>query len=139
MYFVRVTLIIVGLIQIVNGAMYLAAPAAVTAVLGVLTPAPPWVGFILATAGARFVGYGIGMLAAARSPREHKLWIDTMIAIQALDVIATLWYSANGALPAGHIQAGTALPLLWVVLLGWIGVGMHRSPPPRQEQAAFDG
>lgn len=136
MRFVRAALIIVGIIQIGTGALYLAAPAAVTAMLGVPPAAPPWLGFVLATAGARFIGYGIGMLAAARSPYQHLLWIDTMIALQAVDFIAVLFYLANKTLPAQHFAPSVALPMLWVVLLGWIRVRIHRTPPSRIEKTA---
>ncbi len=139
MRFVRATLIIVGIIQIGAGAIYLATPAATTAMLGVAPQAPPWFGFVSATAGARFIGYGIGMLAAARSPHQHVLWIDTMIAIQAVDLIAVLVYRANGSLPAQHFAASVVLPLLWVILLGWIRVRIHRTTLGRVEKASPHG
>jgi hypothetical protein len=113
-------LVVLGIIQIVSGTMYLATPsAAVAAMLGVETPAPPWVCFALATAGARSVGYGIGMLAAARAPWCHQLWINTMLGIQIVDFIAILLYRADGTLTLRHLGPAAALPLLWVVILGW--------------------
>ncbi|OBH29006.1 hypothetical protein A5692_21900 [Mycobacterium sp. E342] len=129
MRFLRASMIVVGIIQLGIGAMYLAAPAAVVVMLGVAPGAPPWVNFVLATAGARFIGYGIGMVAAARSPGRHHLWIDTMIAIQLIDVIATLFYLANGTLPREHHELAVALPLLWVVLLGWASLRVRRASP----------
>ena len=130
MRILRATLIVIGIIQIACGAMYLAAPGAVAGSLHLQPAAPPWVNWLLATAGARFIGYGIGMFAAARAPWRHRVWINTMIAIQAVDFIATAAYLANGVLPLGHVAAGLVLPWLWIAVLGW---GRRRAPtaPPR--------
>ncbi|OBH11971.1 hypothetical protein [Mycobacterium sp. E1747] len=118
----RALLAVIGIIQIICGASYLARPGAVAATLGAASAAPPWVAFVLATAGARFIGYGIGMLAAAKDPPRYRLWITTMLGIQSVDLVATLIYVANGILPARHILPGAALPLLWVGLLGWVSL-----------------
>ncbi|OBB81471.1 hypothetical protein A5760_16430 [Mycobacterium colombiense] len=118
----RAILATVGIIQIICGTMYLARPTAVGAMLGAASAAPPWVNFVLATAGARFIGYGIGMLAAAKAPPRHQLWITTMLGIQSVDLVATLIYVANGSLPDRHFLFGAALPLLWVGLLGWVSL-----------------
>jgi hypothetical protein len=120
MRFLRVMLVVLGIIQIVSGTLYLATPsAAVAAMLGVQTAAPPWLCFVLATAGARSVGYGVGMLAAARTPWRHQLWINTMLGIQIVDFLAILMYRADGNLTLRHLGPTAALPLLWVVILGW--------------------
>jgi hypothetical protein len=118
----RALLIVVGISQIICGAIYLARPPAVGAMLGVAPAAPPWVAFVLAMAGARFICYGIGMLAAAKAPPRHHLWITTMLGIQSVDLVATFIYVANGILPARHFLPGAALPLLWVGLLGWVSL-----------------
>jgi len=82
------------------------------------------------TAGARFIGYGIGMFAAARAPSRHRVWINTMIAIQAVDFLATLGYLANGVLPAHHFALTLWLPLLWVVLLSWASLRSRTAAEP---------
>ncbi|AKP56659.1 hypothetical protein PP568_19730 [Mycobacteroides abscessus] len=129
----RITLIIVGAIQIATGMEYLTRPAMVAAMLGVAVQVPPWVNFSLIVAGARFIGYGIGMLAAARSPRRHRLWIYTMLGIQLTDFIAAAAYLAVGSLPRDHLGPAIALPLLWVLLLGWIAVYIRKTPPNGDE------
>ncbi|WP_374023717.1 hypothetical protein [Mycobacterium sp. HNNTM2301] len=121
----RSLLIVIGVIQIICGAIYLAVPSAVGAMLGVTAAAPPWVGFVLATAGARFIGYGIGMFAAAKNPPRYRLWLTTMLGIQCVDLVASLIYAANGILPTRHFLPGAALPLLWIGLLGWVNLRIH--------------
>jgi hypothetical protein len=115
----RVALTLIGITQIGYGALFVAAPNSVAGVLGLQAGAPPWVNWLLVTAGARYIGYGIGMFAAARSPGRHRLWINMMIAIQAVDFIAIVAYLANGALPFDRVAPKAWLPLLWIALLGW--------------------
>jgi hypothetical protein len=130
MRILRATLIVIGIIQISCGAMYLVTPGAVAGSLQLQPAAAPWVNWLLATAGARFIGYGIGMFAAARAPSRHPVWINTMIAIQAVDFLATLGYLANGVLPAHHFALTLWLPLLWVVLLSWASLRSRTAAEP---------
>lgn len=141
----RALVAVIGIIQIICGATYLGYPSAVGAMLGVTSAAPTWVAFVLATAGARFIGYGIGMPAAAKDPTDYRLWITTMLGIQSVDLLASLIYVANGTLPARHFLPGAALPLLWVGLLGWVSLrirgmahatnrqGVHQQPSRQAE------
>jgi hypothetical protein len=115
----RVALTLIAITQISYGALFVAAPNSVAGLLGLQAGAPGWVDWLLVTAGARFIGYGIGLFAAARSPERHRLWINTMIAIQAVDFIANVAYMANGALPFDRVAPTVWLPLVWMALLGW--------------------
>jgi hypothetical protein len=90
-----------------------------------------WENMLLAMCGARFIGYGIGMFAAARAPRRHRIWIDTMIAIQAVDLITQAVYAATGLVEIRQVVPIVALPLLWVVLLSWTPPRL--SPCPRSD------
>ena len=125
----RAALITIGIIQILFGATLLVRPATLQTSLHLQPAAPAWVNYILAMSAARIIGYGIGMFVAARAPWRHRVWINTMIAIQAVDFIATAAYLANGVLPLGHVAAGLVLPWLWIAVLGracWWGT--HRTP-----------
>jgi hypothetical protein len=126
----RAALITIGIIQILFGATLLVRPATLQTLLHLQPAAPAWVNYILAMSAARIIGYGIGMFVAARAPWRHRVWINTMIAIQAVDFIATAAYLANGVLPLGHVAAGVVLPWLWIAVLGW---ARRRAPtaPPR--------
>ena len=82
----RATMIAVGIIQILTGAIFLVSPARYAELLHLQPAGPAWVNRLLAMCGARFVGYGIGMFVAARAPWRNRVWIDTMIAIQVVDI-----------------------------------------------------
>ena len=92
----RATMIAVGIIQILTGAIFLVSPARYAELLHLQPAGPAWVNRLLAMCGARFVGYGIGMFVAARAPWRNRVWIDTMIAIQVVDFIAIAGYLADG-------------------------------------------
>lgn len=131
----RLALAIIGIIQIGNGAVLLIDPDLLHGILGVDTSLPFWTDYIFLTAGARFIGYGIGMLAARRDPIRHRLWVITMIGIQAVDLFATVASMVNGSLPARHVVLTAAPPVLWVALLSWVAwrcveTGPGRTPRP---------
>jgi len=81
----RAGLITIGIIQILFGATLLVRPATLQTLLHVQPAAPAWVNYILAMSAARIIGYGVGMFVAAGAPWRHRVWINTMIAIQAVD------------------------------------------------------
>jgi hypothetical protein len=128
----RVTLIFIGIVQIACGAVFLVFPAATTTLFGVQPGAPAWVNYLLATAGARFIGYGIGMFVAARAPWRNLAWIDTMIAIQAVDLVATLAAVVDGVLPVRHAALTVVLPALYIAILGWARLIGHTRAPSQK-------
>ncbi|HEV2360136.1 MAG TPA: hypothetical protein VGS21_00385, partial [Acidimicrobiales bacterium] len=79
--------------------------------------APSWTSWLFAMMGARFIGYGVGMLATARDPVGHRMWLDTMIAIQAVDWIATIAYLAAGDVSLHQVAAASFMPAVFVVAL----------------------
>ena len=115
----RVTLIIVGGFQVVLGALFLAAPGAAAAAFGLRPAAPAWANWLFAMMAARFLGYAYGMFAAARSPRVHAGWIDTMIVIQAVDWAATLVYLNSGDLTLRQVSTAAFAPVLFIGALLW--------------------
>jgi hypothetical protein len=125
MRLVRLTLIAVGVIQMLFGAALLIEPAVL---LGGFEPQPAASNWIFATAAARCIGYGIGMFAAAHAPARHRLWIDTMIGIQVVDFAATAGCLAVGMLPTGITGAAVLPPLLWVFLLSWARWQLRTAP-----------
>jgi hypothetical protein len=136
----RATMITVGIIQILTGAIFLVSPARYAELLHLQPAGPAWVNRLLAMCGARFVGYGIGMFVAARAPWRNRVWIDTMIAIQVVDFIAIAGYLADGVASLRQFPV-VVLPLLWIALLGWGRTRAHAavlaSSPP--ESATVDG
>jgi hypothetical protein len=75
------TLIVIGIFQLLVGVPLLAAPTFAAATLHLTPAAPAWANWLFPMMGARFIGYGYGMFAAARAPPERVAWIDAMIGI----------------------------------------------------------
>jgi hypothetical protein len=115
----RVTLVIVGLFQLVLGALFLSAPGRAASLFGLHPAAPAWANWLLAMMAARFLGYAYGMFAAARAPRVHVGWIDTMIVIQAVDWAATLVYLTSGDLTLRQVSTAAFAPVLFIGALLW--------------------
>ncbi len=112
----RSTLLIIAAFQFLLGAAFLAAPGPVADLLD-LPAAPGWTAWMFGMMGARFLGYGVGMVAAARRPTAHRLWIDTMIAIQGIDWIVTMVHLANGDVLLRQATTAALVPVLFVGVL----------------------
>ncbi len=70
--------------------------------------------------GARFLGYGFGMFAAARDPLAHLTWINTMIVIQIADWVSTIGYLIVRDISFGSVAPAAVLPVVFVSgLLRW--------------------
>jgi hypothetical protein len=130
MRFMRATLITLGVVQILFGAMLLATPATLPALFHLRPAAPDWVNWVLAMSAARFIGYGIGMFVAARAPWRNRGWIDTMIAIQVVDFLATAGYLAAGVLSVRRVAPAVVPPLLWIAVLGWARLRARTAATP---------
>lgn len=115
----RITLVTVGVFQLVLGALFLLAPVAGAGALGLRPAAPSWANWLFAMMAGRFLGYAYGMFTAARAPRLRVGWIDTMIVIQAIDWIATLAYLAGGDLSLSQVSTAAFAPALFIGALLW--------------------
>lgn len=93
----QVLLWIIGIVQLVLGALFLVAPQAIMGWMGLTIP-PADSAYILGMLAARFIAYGIGMFYIARNPQENRFWIDLMILIQAIDLAVGLFYTLNGTI-----------------------------------------
>lgn len=113
----RVSLTIIGLVQLFFGLLFLAVPGLAAVALHLTPAAPAWVNWLFAMMGARFIGYGFGMFVAARAPHERVAWINSMIAIQAVDWLATLGYLVTGTLTLGQVTTAAFLPPLFIAAL----------------------
>ena len=115
----RLTLYVIAFFQLALGAAFLVAPGGTAAALG-LAPAPGWTAWLFAMMAARFLGYGVGMLAAARDPQRHRLWIRTMIAVQLVDWVATVGHLVAGEVTLRQVTTAAFLPLVFVaILVAW--------------------
>ncbi|MFN8076091.1 MAG: hypothetical protein U0Q15_11815 [Kineosporiaceae bacterium] len=118
----RATLYVVAFFQLTLGAIFLLSPAGAADALG-LAAAPAWTSWLFAMMAARFLGYGVGMIAAARDPQRHRLWITTMIGVQTVDWVATLAHVAAGHVTLAQVSTAAFLPVVFVVAL----VALRRS------------
>lgn len=115
----RLTLITIAVFQFALGALFVAAPGQVRPLLGLEPGEPVWVDWLLVMAGARFLAFGWGMLVAARDPAGKAAWIDAMIAIQAIDWVATIGYLAAGAVRLEQVTTAAFMPVVFVAALVW--------------------
>ena len=112
----RATLWVIAVIQFALGAAFLAAPEQTANMLG-LSVAPGWANWLFGMMAARFLGFGYGMVVAARNPDKARPWIKAMIAIQAIDWLVTLKYLSAGAVTLAQVSTASFLPVVFVVVL----------------------
>jgi len=115
MRIIRLTLIAIGVIQIVLGAVFL-IPNAFAHLMG-LPDAPTWASWMLTMFAARAFGFGYGMLLAAREPKRHRSWIVAMVGVQAIDWLGTVAYLITGALTLSTVTTAAFLPLIFIGIL----------------------
>jgi hypothetical protein len=114
-----ITLTIIGVFQLALGAAFVIAPAATASLLGLTPSAPGWANWLFAMMGARFLGYAYGMFRAARDPQGAIPWIDSMIAIQAIDWVATVVALSAGDVTLQQVTTAAAAPLLFIAALAY--------------------
>lgn len=112
------TLRFIAVVQFVLGAGFLVAPEGMASLLG-LAATPGWVNWMFGMMAARFLGYGYGMLVAARNPVNNLPWLRSMIAIQLIDWGVTVKYLLAGAVTLAQVNTASFLPLVFIALLWW--------------------
>ncbi len=112
----RATLVFIAIVQFVLGAAFLFAPQGAAHAMG-LPPVPDWANWMFGEMAARAIGFGAGMLVAARRVAQAGPWIWSMIAVQALDWIVTLKYLLSGSIQLGQVSTAPYLPVVFIVLL----------------------
>lgn len=112
----RATLIFIALVQFLLGTAFLLAPHAAVHALG-LSATPEWANWLFGQMGARFIGFGVGMLVAARNFAQAAPWIWTMIFVQAVDWIVTLKYLLAGSVSLPQVSTAPYFPVLFIMLL----------------------
>lgn len=108
-------LYLIGALQILLGLAYLFAPAAALHAMGHSLPQAD-IYYPLGMLAARFIAYGIALLLIARTPLQHRLWINGMILIQAIDLAVGIFYTATRVLPLS-LSAFPMFNACWIMLL----------------------
>ncbi|HEX9037477.1 MAG TPA: hypothetical protein VF808_10855 [Ktedonobacterales bacterium] len=123
----RITLVVIGIVQIFFGLPFLVAPGLYSVMLS-LSSAPAWTSWFFVMSGARFLGMAYGMFLAARDPVKHVAWINAMIAVQAFDWLGTIYSIATGAITFAQATDAPFLPLIFIAaLLIWYPRGARAS------------
>lgn len=112
----RLTLVFIGAMQLIFGAMLSLAPAQFGATFG-FEGAPAWVYWMFAGAGGRSLVFAYGMFLAARQAERYLPWIQGMIGVQPVDWLATLYGINTGAFTLAQAGMAAVLPLIFVALL----------------------
>src|SRR2546430_17249800 len=106
----RISLVVIGIFQLVLGALFLLVPGQAADLLGLRPAAPPWVNWLFAMMAAPFLGYAYGMFTPARAPRARGPWINTMIVTQAIDWAATIASLIAGDLTLHQVTTPPFVP-----------------------------
>jgi hypothetical protein len=114
----RWTLWFIALVQFILGAGFLLAPEGMAAALQ-LPATPGWANWMFGMMAVRFLGFGYGMLLAARDPLRHRPWLAAMVAIQAVDWLVTARYLLAGAVTLSQVSTAPFLPLLFIGVILW--------------------
>ena len=115
----RIVCYIIAVSQFILGGLYLFAPQFFIAIQG-FAPINAEIGYPLGMLAGRFLVYGVGMVLIAREPVKYRVWLDGMIAIQAVDLAVGLYYTITGVV--GPDISGIAMfdAALFIGLLLWI-------------------
>lgn len=114
----KVLLVIIGIVQLILGALFLFAPQTIMGLMGLTVPAAD-AGYILGMLAARFIAFGLGMFWCARDPEQNIFWINNMILIQLIDLAAGVYYTATGVVSLessgfAMFNATVFIILLWL-------------------------
>ena len=93
-------LILIGVVQLVLGALFLFAPQMIMSMLA-----------------ARFIALGIGMFWCARAPEQNLFWINNMILIQVIDLAVGIYYTTTGVVALSSSAFPMFNATLFIILL----------------------
>lgn len=103
----RTVVTVVALSQLVLGVLFLAAPHVMYGAMGLPQSAPGF-NYVSAMLAARLLAYGLILLRISHDLPRHRLWLDGMMMIQAIDLAAGLFYSSLGDVA----WASSAFPMI---------------------------
>ena len=126
-------LILIGVVQLVLGALFLFAPQAIMGMMGLTVP-PADAGYMFGMLAARFIAYGIGMFWCARNPEENTFWINNMILVQVIDLAAGIYYTAFGIVDISSSAFPMFNATIFIILL-WL----WRPKPTQNVKLAASG
>ena len=115
----KIVCYVIGVSQLALGGLYLFAPGWFINWQN-LTAIAPDHAYPLAMLAARFLVYGVGMFVIARNFEQNRFWLNGMIAIQAIDLLAGLFYTATGIVNIADAGIPMFNAALFIVLMIWV-------------------
>ncbi len=112
----RITLVFIGVVQLVLGVIFVLAPTQFSAMAG-LAKGATWEYWMFGMFGARALGFAYGMFLAARDPDRHVHWIQAMIGVQAIDWLVTMYFVLTGTVTLAQVSTASFLPLIFIAML----------------------
>ncbi|MFT6607226.1 MAG: hypothetical protein ACJA2X_002436 [Halocynthiibacter sp.] len=110
---------LIAVSQIALGGLYLFWPAGFIDWQG-LGPISGDIGYPLAMLAGRFFIYGLGMIAIARQPEKYSVWLDGMIGIQLIDLLAGAFYVSAGIVVFTDAIVPMFNASMFIVLMVWV-------------------
>jgi len=109
---------IIGIIQITLGVLYLFAPAFMLSSMGHSAVGED-IYYPLGMLASRFIVYGVAMIYISSDPVKYKLWAIVMIAIQVLDLLGGIAYTATGVVSL-ELSGFPMFNASWMIILLWL-------------------
>lgn len=126
MSFLRFTLGLLALSQVVLGALTLFDPALFFLAMGLAAP-PADSFYLIGMLASRFLVVGVALAILAWRDRAEPLWLQAMLGIQLIDLAVGLYYTANGVLTL----AVSGFPMFNAMLLSLLLASLLRRARPR--------
>jgi len=135
MKILKFTPYLIGISQLVLGALHLFIPVAFLEMQGhgVLSAD---IGYPMGMLAARFFVYGVGMFYIARQPLKNIFWLEGMIAIQLIDLAAGLYYTGTGIVDISHSGVAMFNATFFIVIMLAYRAGIKSSATKNLAQAA---
>lgn len=124
MTYLRIVLAIIAVSQLVLGILTLTAPIFFFTAMGLTAP-PADTAYIVGMLAARFLVLGAVFALLLRRDHAEPLWLQSMVAIQVIDLAVGAYYTALGVIPLSV----SAFPMFNAALLiALLTIGMRRRP-----------
>ncbi len=126
---------LIGVSQLILGALYLFMPLGFLAMQG-HSPVEPDIGYPLSMLAARFLVYGVGMFYIARAPLQNMFWLYGMVAIQAIDLAGGLYYTSTGIVALADAGVAMFNATFFIVIMLAYAAGIKSEAGKNVAQAA---
>jgi|GEM_PF-687392 len=130
----RVVATIIAISQLVLGVAFLFFPSFMYTLMGIQIPTQG-VNYILGMLSARLLVYGVAMFIIQSDLPRHRLWLDGMIMIQAIDLAAGLYYAGIGAVPFADAAFPMANATIFLIALAVLRPASKSEPVGQMRHA----